>query len=148
VPVTAEPFPGLPLRGRNYVERSEACWMPICLGLTPHLLRHSHKTWMNEDRIDSKLSYERLGHEMGGVGARYSHATDRMRAELLDALTERWNEALDARLQLNDHSPVAVLDELLAARWRERDKAETHDRLHRFSTEGVVALRARPRKRA
>jgi hypothetical protein len=44
VPVIADPFHGLPVRGRNYVERSDWCWLPIAEGLTPHLLRHSHKT--------------------------------------------------------------------------------------------------------
>ncbi|WP_205717459.1 site-specific integrase [Actinomadura soli] len=73
VPIEADPFPGIPVRGRNYVERSTACWVPIADGLTPHLLRHTHKAWMNEDRIDLKLAYERLGHEMGGVGAVQPH---------------------------------------------------------------------------
>jgi hypothetical protein len=44
---------------------------------------------------------------------RGQHVTDAMRAELVDALTERWNQALDARLRLDPHSPVVVLDELL-----------------------------------
>jgi integrase len=70
--VTAEPFPGLPLRGRNYVERSEACWVPIAQRLTPHLLRHSHKTWMVEDRIPEVLRHEVLGHELAGVGSRHT----------------------------------------------------------------------------
>jgi integrase len=116
VPVTAEPWPGLPVRGRNYVERSQACWTPICNGLTPHLLRHSHKTWMVEDRIPEALSHDVLGHELEGVGRRYTFITDAMRAERVEALTERWNRALDARIVLNPRSPVAVLDELLLAR--------------------------------
>ena len=28
-----------------------ACWLPVKDGLTPHGLRHSHKTWMAEDGI-------------------------------------------------------------------------------------------------
>ena len=116
VPVTATPFPGLPIRGRNYVERSQACWVPIAPGLTPHLLRHAHRTWMTELRTPEVLAHERLGHELGGVGARYTHVTDSMRAELMDAFTELWNDALDARARLDARSPVAVLDELLLAR--------------------------------
>jgi hypothetical protein len=152
VPVTAEPFPGLPVRGRNYVERSEACWVPISDGLTPHLLRHTHRTWMTEDRIPEILAHERLGHEMGGIAARYTHVTESMRAELCDALTERWNSALDARLRLNPRSPVAVLDELLLARAAKNEGSgneeknmivpqDSHNRV-------VVGLQARPRKRA
>jgi hypothetical protein len=116
VTVRAEPFPGMPVRGRNHVERSEVCWMPICDGLTPHLLRHSHRTWLTEDRIPEVLVRERLGYELGGVGARYTQVTNGMRAELLEALTARWEEALDARLALHPRSPVAVLDGLLTAR--------------------------------
>lgn len=152
VPVTADPFPGVPVRGRNYVERSDACWAPICPGLHPHLLRHSHRTWMTEDRIPEVLAHERLGHELGGVGARYTHVTESMRAELCDALTERWSSALDGRLRLHPRSPVAVLDDLLTARAAKKEGSvndeetmivpqDSHNRV-------VVGLRARPRKRA
>lgn len=148
VPVTADPFPGLPLRGRGYVERSEACWTPICEGLTPHLLRHSHKTWMDEDHIPQILSHERLGHELGGIGARYSHPTDAMRAELMAALTTRWHSALDGRLRLNPRSPVPVLDELLAERSAELEGEKTKIVPQSSHKPTVVALRGRPRKRA
>lgn len=148
VPVTAEPFPGVPVRGRNYVERSEACWTPIAEGLTPHLLRHTHRTWMTEDRIPEVLTHERLGHELGGVGARYTHVTDSMRAELLDALTDRWNDALDARLRMDPHSPVTVLDELFTARAAKKKGGETKIVTQISHNHGVVGLTARPRKRA
>ncbi len=151
VPVLAGPFPGIPVRGRNYIERSTACWLPIAEGLTPHLLRHSHKTWINEDRIDAKLSHERFGHEMGGMGARYSHVTDSMRSELCEALTARWEAALDARLKISASSPVAVLDELL------RDRATRHARVgddqnfmivpQNSHRRVPVGLRSRPAKR-
>jgi hypothetical protein len=29
VPLLADPWPGIPLRGRNAAERSQACWLPI-----------------------------------------------------------------------------------------------------------------------
>jgi integrase len=48
VPVSANPWPGIPLRGRNATGRAEACWLPIAPGLTPHSLRHSYKTLMEE----------------------------------------------------------------------------------------------------
>lgn len=151
VPIEAEPFPGVPVRGRNYVERSTACWAPIANGLTPHLLRHTHRTWLTEDRIPEILVHERLGHELGGMGARYTHVTDGMRSELCEALTVRWEAALDARLEMSDGSPVAVLDELLAARRAKKNGGSmaadsmivpqgSHDR-------EVVGLRSRPRKR-
>jgi hypothetical protein len=40
--------PGLPVRGRNAAGRAEDCWLPIARGLTPHGLRHTHKTLMDQ----------------------------------------------------------------------------------------------------
>ncbi|MBA9002038.1 integrase [Actinomadura cellulosilytica] len=116
VPVAADPFPGVPVRGRGAAGRADWCWTPIAQGLTPHGLRHSHKTAMVEMRVPEILSHERLGHQLGGIGARYSHVTPAMRAELLDGLTARWEAALDARAAMHPRSPVPVLDELLQER--------------------------------
>jgi integrase len=35
-----------------------ACWLPVKLGLTPHGLRHSHKTWMETGRVASDASWD------------------------------------------------------------------------------------------
>ncbi len=112
----AEPWPGVPARGRNASGRADACWLPIARGLTPHGLRHSHKTVMEELGIPPKLMDERLGHEDGSVQARYSHITARMRNRLMGELTGQWEESLDARLSMHPRSPVRVLDALLRAR--------------------------------
>ncbi len=156
VPVTGDPWPGAPVRGRNSQGRAEACWVPISPDLTPHLLRHSHRTLMDELRTPEKLKLERLGHEMGGVEGRYSHATPKMRAELMDDLTEEWVEALDARLAMSPGSPVAVLDALLEARRKEvlaraegqRKVGRSEDRPTEFPRESVSVLRVKPRKGA
>jgi integrase len=116
VPVLADPWPGVPARGRNASGRADACWLPIARGLTPHGLRHSHKTVMEEFGIPPKLMDERLGHEDGSVQARYSHITAKMRKRLMDELTEQWEESLDARLAMHPRSPVRALDLLLRAR--------------------------------
>lgn len=116
VPVSAGPWPGLPVRGRNASGRAEACWLPIAKGLTPHGLRHTHKTVMEDMGTPPKLMDERLGHEDGSVQARYTHITAGMRRRLLEGLTEQWEEALDARLALDPRSAVGALDELLRAR--------------------------------
>jgi integrase len=118
VPIITEPFPGAPIRGRGAQARAQACWLPIAHGLTPHGLRHSHKTTMAELHTHEALSHDRMGHELGGIGGRYTHITEAMQAELCDQLTNRWYDALDARARLNPRSPVPVLDELLAARQR------------------------------
>jgi integrase len=51
-----------------------ACWLPVKDGLTPHGLRHSHKTWMAEDGIPEILAEQRLGHQVPGMRGLYAHA--------------------------------------------------------------------------
>ncbi|GAA0347692.1 LacI family DNA-binding transcriptional regulator [Actinoallomurus spadix] len=148
VPLKAEPWPGVPVRGRAAQERAEMSWTPIARGLTPHGLRHSHKSLMVQLRTPEVLSHERLGHILGGIGGVYSHVTPEMREELRDALTQQWEAALDARLELSPHSPVAVLEEILQARRRHKKVGRPEDRPTEFPQEGVVLLRSRPRKGA
>ena len=57
VPLVAEPWPGVPVRGRGASRRAEACWLPIAPGLTPHGGRHTHKTLMGSG--DSAEAYGR-----------------------------------------------------------------------------------------
>jgi len=113
VPVLADPGPGVPARGRNASYMAEACWLPIAPGLTPHGLRHTHKTLMEELGTAPKLMDERLGHEDGSVQARYSPVTLGMRRQLMAGLTQLWETSLDARAAISPHSPVPGLDELL-----------------------------------
>ncbi|WP_307181775.1 LacI family DNA-binding transcriptional regulator [Streptomyces canus] len=118
VPVLADPWPGVPARGRGAQARADACWLPIAKGLTPHGLRHTHKTRMEEFRTPPKLMDERMGHIDGSVQARYSHITRQMREDLMAHLTAEWETALDDRLAMCPTSPVAVLNSLLQERWR------------------------------
>ncbi|KAB1983426.1 LacI family DNA-binding transcriptional regulator [Streptomyces triticiradicis] len=118
VPVLADPWPGVPARGRGAQARADTCWVPIAKGLTPHGLRHTHKTRMEGFRTPPKLMDERMGHIDGSVQARYSHITHEMRQELLAHLTAEWEAALDARLAMSPKSPVGVLNTLLHERWR------------------------------
>ena len=115
VPIIGEPWPGIPARGRGAAGRADACWLPLAPGLTPHGLRHSHKTDLDEIGIPQKLKDDRFGHSDGSIGARYSHITSAMRRALCDSLTEQWNAALLARKALAARSPVGVLDRLLRA---------------------------------
>lgn len=116
VPVLGEPWPGIPVRGRNATGRADSCWLPIVSGLTPHGLRHTHRTLMQELGTPPVLMDDRMGHADGSVQARYTHVTSPMRAALMSGLTELWEAALDARLALSPRSPVVVLDRLLADR--------------------------------
>jgi Bacterial regulatory proteins, lacI family len=116
VPLLGEPWPGIPVRGRNAAGRADACWLPVAPGLTAHGLRHTYKTLMLELGTPAPLMDEQMGHEDGSVQARYSHITPDMVQRLLDGLTGMWNAALDVRRQMSPGSPVAVLDRLLRER--------------------------------
>lgn len=115
VPIVGTPWPGVPVRGRNAAGRADACWLPIAKGLTPHGLRHTHKTLMEELGVPPKLMDERMGHEDGSVQARYSHVTQVMRDRLMDDLTSVWKAAVEARRKLSPGSPVGALDRILRA---------------------------------
>ncbi len=120
MPVLAEPWPGVPARRRGAQARADNCWVPIAKGLTPHGLRHTHKTRMEGFRTPPKLMDERMGHIDGSVQARYTHITREMRQELLANLTAEWEASLDFWLAMCHTSPVAVLNELLRERLRAR----------------------------
>jgi hypothetical protein len=74
-----------------------ASWHPLSTGLTPHGLRHGHKTWMDEDQIADVLKSERLGHEEPGMRRVYGHISRAMREELKAALQARWEDSLRQR---------------------------------------------------
>jgi hypothetical protein len=101
-----------------------ACWLPIKLGLTPHGLRHSHRTWMAEEGTPEILAEQRLGHQVPGMRGLYTHVSDRMRAELMHALHARWEESLEERAAIYPRSPVPLLDELMTPLRTEKRAAE------------------------
>jgi hypothetical protein len=72
-------------------------WEAIAPGLTPHDLRHSHKTWMIEDGGPEVAQAERLGHQIPGVRGIYSHVSDAMREQIVTALQARWEARWGAR---------------------------------------------------
>jgi integrase len=63
---------------------------PVALGLVPHDLRHTHKTWLAEDGVEPVARDERLGHATPGMDGVYIHATDAMRVRVLERLQARW----------------------------------------------------------
>ncbi|MBC9006974.1 tyrosine-type recombinase/integrase [Micromonospora aurantiaca (nom. illeg.)] len=63
---------------------------PILPGMHFHDLRHTHKTWLIEDGIPEIAQARRLGHRLGGVRGIYSHVTEAMHHQLVDALQRRW----------------------------------------------------------
>jgi integrase len=111
--------PYAPPRGRGIRAIPEgtplACWLPVKEGLTPHGLRHSHKTWMAEDGIPEILAEQRLGHKVPGMRGLYAHVSDRMRDDLRNALQARWQDSMRARAAISSRSSVPLLDDLLAS---------------------------------
>ncbi len=65
-------------------------WEPILTGFRFHDLRHTHRTWMDEDGIAEPLKSQRLGHQLPGIRGVYAHVTEPMHPPLLSALQDRW----------------------------------------------------------
>lgn len=76
-------------RQRGYAGHEE--WEPIVPGLTMRGLRHTHDTWMKDDRVDRALRFETMGWAVSGdIEGVYEHVTPQMRKARLDALEARW----------------------------------------------------------
>ena len=90
-----------------------ACWLPVKDGLTPHGLRHRHKTWMAEDGIPEILAEQRLGHDVPGMRGLYTHVSPRMREDLITTSGPS-AKLLRERASIDPRSPVLLLDNLLA----------------------------------
>lgn len=96
-----------------------ASWLPIVPGLTPHGLRHSQSTWLEDLGIGRKYRDYRMGHVSEGgqssnMWARYTHVSDEMVLRTLDGLQRLFEASLAMRAAISLHSPVRALDELLA----------------------------------
>lgn len=72
-------------------------WDPILPGLTLHGFRHGHNTLMVEEGVPEVLRCDRLGHEQPGIQGVYSHPSPRMRRDLLEMLTRRYETAAGKR---------------------------------------------------
>ncbi|WP_263249604.1 tyrosine-type recombinase/integrase [Saccharopolyspora rosea] len=68
-------------------------WAPLQPELDFHGLRHTHKSWLDEDRVHQVLQHARLGHRMPGVRGIYSHVTDPMTDHMITQLQHRWHRS-------------------------------------------------------
>lgn len=64
---------------------------PIVKTLRFHDLRHTHETWLSEDKVEKIARDERLGHVTPGMEGTYNHATPKMRADIINVLQSRWD---------------------------------------------------------
>jgi hypothetical protein len=88
-----------------------------------------------ERRPDGTRDFRRL--------AGYAHASTRMRDDLKTALQARWEDSLRCRATISPHSPVPLLDELLAP-FRSRTRQPT--RAPRATRQQTPAPEAREKK--
>jgi integrase len=65
-------------------------WASLNQELHFHDLRHTNQTWLVEDKVPRPLRLARLGHKRKDVDDDYSHVTDQMIEDMLDALQDRW----------------------------------------------------------
>jgi integrase len=71
-------------------------WTPVQPDLTFHGLRHSHKTWLIEDRVPDVAQARRLGHAMADkIDDIYSHVSAGVDARLLEGLENRWHRSIE-----------------------------------------------------
>jgi hypothetical protein len=112
--VTAAPWPGVPVRGRNAGGRAEACWLAILPGASPHSSRHGRETCMSDHGVPKVLRDLVMGHRTSGMEGVYAHVTPEARAALIAADEADWTASLAARALISPRTPVPVLDVLLS----------------------------------
>lgn len=94
-------------------DAAPANWIPIAHGLTPHGLRHSHRTWLEDAHIHYFLVAERMGHEIPGMRGTHGHVTPAMRQAATQLLQHLWETSLRERAKIAPRSIVPALDTLL-----------------------------------
>ncbi|MFB7663976.1 hypothetical protein ACFC1R_08510 [Kitasatospora sp. NPDC056138] len=68
-------------------------WEPILPGFTMRGARHTHDTWVKEDRVDRALRFSTMGWAVADIEGTYEHVTPQMRQDRLAALQARWERA-------------------------------------------------------
>jgi integrase len=115
--VTAEPWPGIPVRKGNRkstaAEMADSTWPSLTGKFKPHDDRHTHITWLDAASLPKVIQMDRRGHAMPGMDAVYNHETHEMRQRLCDVLEDLWRNAVAQRYALAPHSAVPLLDEIL-----------------------------------
>lgn len=79
-------------------------------GMTPHGLRHGHKTALDEHGHPRVAVEERMGHELPGVEGTYSHATLPMERKIAETLQSDWENSLRPDFSHRGYGPVPALE--------------------------------------
>src|SRR5215472_18690346 len=67
-------------------EQAVASWRAVRPGLTPHGLRHGHRTWLDDLGVQETLKSERMGHDVPGMAGVYGHIMPEWRNRLRSQL--------------------------------------------------------------
>ena len=115
--VTADPWPGIPIRKGNRktkaADLADATWPDLTGKFRPHDDRHTHATWLDAAELHKVVQMDRRGHAMPGMDAVYNHITLEMRQRLCDVLEELWRGALAERYRRAPGSSVPLLRQFL-----------------------------------
>lgn len=115
--VTAEPWPGIPIRLGNRrnkaADLADGTWPSLVGKFKPHDYRHSHATWLDVAGVSKVIQMDRRGHAMQGMDRVYMHVTPEMRQRLCDVLEGLWQDAVAKRYKASAHSHVALLERQL-----------------------------------
>jgi integrase len=115
--VTAEPWPGIPIRTGNRKFRAadlaDGTWPNLVGHFKPHDDRHTHATWLDDAGLSKVIQMDRRGHALQGMDRVYTHVTLQMRQHLCDILEDFWRDALAERRSTDPCSGVDLLDQTL-----------------------------------
>ena len=140
--VTAEPWPGIPIRKGNRrvkaADVAEATWPNLTGKFKPHDDRHTHATWLDAANLHKVLQMDRRGHAMPGMDAIYSHVTLEMRQQLCDVPEALCQRAVAQRYEFLARSAVPILNQMLVA----------HEQATRSGPAGPIRQRADVSRRA
>lgn len=75
-------------------------------GMTPHGLRHGHRTALDEAGHPRVAIEERMGHELPGVEGTYSHTTITMERKIAETLQTDWEKSLRPDLSHRGYGPI------------------------------------------
>jgi len=73
---------------------------------TFHEGRHTHSTWLAQDRVPEVARRARLGHKMRGMARVYDHVTPDMERQIAEAMEARWAASL---LALRNEEQVKIV---------------------------------------
>ena len=106
--VTAEPWPGIPIRQGNRKHKAadlaDGTWPNLTGKFKPHDDRHTHSTWLDAADLNKVIQMDRRGHAMPAWTPSTSTSPAEMRQRLCDvleaALARRRDRAIQARQAL------------------------------------------------